>query len=184
MSDITSSSASAPRRSSLLVQDERTKRRNASEARFRFVGLIAVAIGVLALVGLLTSILANGLSSFQQTYAEVEVYLDPAKLDKSGDRNLEKIAKVSTFGYAPLIQVAMETASAKAGVDVSALSSKDLVAMISKEAPATLRNYVLANPEMIGETVTFSLLVNGRIDGYFKGRVTMASAALDRNISP
>jgi len=113
MSDITSSSASAPRRSSLLVQDERTKRRNASEARFRFVGLIAVAIGVLALVGLLTSILANGLSSFQQTYAEVEVYLDPAKLDKSGDRNLEKIAKVSTFGYAPLIQVAMETASAQ-----------------------------------------------------------------------
>ncbi|MFY9466147.1 MAG: DUF3333 domain-containing protein, partial [Lentibacter algarum] len=63
MSDITSSGASAPRRSSLLVQDERTKRRNASEARFRFVGLIAVAIGVLALVGLLTSILANGLSS-------------------------------------------------------------------------------------------------------------------------
>ena len=184
MSDITSSGASAPRRSSLLVQDERTKRRNASEARFRFVGLIGVAIGVLALVGLLTSILANGLSSFQQTYAEVEVYLDPAKLDKSGDRNLEKIAKVSTFGYAPLIQAAMETTSAKAGVDISALSSKDLVAMISKEAPATLRNYVLANPEMIGETVTFSLLVNGRIDGYFKGRVTMASAALDRNISP
>ena len=34
-------------------------------------------------------------TTIQQTYAEVEVYLDPAKLDKSGDRNLEKIAKVS-----------------------------------------------------------------------------------------
>jgi phosphate transport system permease protein len=42
----------------------------------------------------------------------------------------------------------------------------------------------LANPDQIGETVSFDLLASGRIDGYFKGRVTMESAALDRNISP
>jgi phosphate transport system permease protein len=44
--------------------------------------------------------------------------------------------------------------------------------------------FVLANPDQIGETVSFDLLASGRIDGYFKGRVTMESAALDRNISP
>jgi phosphate transport system permease protein len=42
----------------------------------------------------------------------------------------------------------------------------------------------MANPDQIGETVSFDLLASGRIDGYFKGRVTMESAALDRNISP
>jgi phosphate transport system permease protein len=52
------------------------------------------------------------------------------------------------------------------------------------EAPAELRRFVLANPDQIGETVSFDLLASGRIDGYFKGRVTMESAALDRNISP
>jgi phosphate transport system permease protein len=56
--------------------------------------------------------------------------------------------------------------------------------LVSKEAPAELRRFVLANPDQIGETVSFDLLASGRIDGYFKGRVTMESAALDRNISP
>ena len=32
--------------------------------------------------------------------------------------------------------------------------------------------------------MTLDLLMNGRIDGYFKGRVTMESAALDSNTSP
>ncbi|MFN7104123.1 MAG: phosphate ABC transporter permease PstA, partial [Pseudorhizobium sp.] len=47
-----------------------------------------------------------------------------------------------------------------------------------------LRRYVLADPSQIGETVAFNLLAGGRIDGYYKGRVTMASAELDRNVSP
>ncbi len=171
-------------RTSLLQVDARTKRRNASETRFRMLGLAAVILGVLALVGLLASILSNGLSSFQQTYVALDVYLDPARLDKDGDRNLEKIAKVSTFGYAPIIQKAMDDKMAAVGVSVDGLSAKDAADMISKEAPAELRRFVLANPDRIGQTVPFNLLTSGRIDGYYKGRVTMESAALDRNVSP
>uniref|UniRef100_UPI00356884E5 phosphate ABC transporter permease PstA n=1 Tax=Loktanella salsilacus TaxID=195913 RepID=UPI00356884E5 len=35
-----------------------------------------------------------------------------------------------------------------------------------------------------GDTVSFDFLAGGRIDGYFKGRVTMASAELDSNVTP
>jgi phosphate transport system permease protein len=176
-------SSPAPKMS-LLAADARTKRRNAAEARFRMLGLAAVILGVLALVGLLASILSNGLSSFQQTYVALDIYLDPERLDKAGDGDLEKIAKVSTFGYAPIIQKAMDDKLAAVGVSVDGLSSKDAADLISKEAPAELRRYVLANPTQIGETVPFNLLASGRIDGYYKGRVSMESAALDRNVSP
>ena len=64
------------------------------------------------------------------------------------------------------------------------LSDKDLAEMISKEAAATVRDRVLGNPDLVGQTVTFDLLASGRIDGFFKGRVTMESAALDGNTSP
>jgi phosphate transport system permease protein len=185
MTDFTASDAvPAPRKGSLLTQDARTKQRNAKEARFRMMGLIAVTIGVLSLVGLLTSILASGLSSFQQTYVELEVYLDPAKLDKKGDRNPDDIAKVSTFGYTPLIEAAMLSAIERTGAVSDVANTKAAGELISKEAPATLRDFVLANPDLIGETVQFDLLAAGRIDGFFKGRVTMESAALDRNVSP
>lgn len=173
-----------PKTSSLLVQDARTAKRNAAEARFKMYGLAAVITGILALVLLLASILSNGLSAFQQTYVTLEIALPEDKLDKSGTRDLEVMRKVSTFGYAPLIATAMEAKLAEAGIEIEGLTAKDAGAIISKDAPAQLRDFVLANPQVVGTTQTFELLANGRIDGYLKGRVSMESASLDKNVSP
>ena len=183
MSDI-SFPKGAHAQKSLLVLDARTRKRNVAEARFRRMGLVAVTIGILALVGLLSSIIANGASSFRQTFVNLEVYLDPAKLDKTGERDPAKMAKVTTFGYAPLLGRALAQAVEAQGISTEGVSKKDIEALISKEAPATLRNMVLANPELVGQTISLQVLAQGRVDGYFKGRVTMESAALDRNISP
>jgi phosphate transport system permease protein len=130
------------------------------------------------------SILSNGLSSFNQTYIALDVYLDPAKLDKNGNRAPEDIQKITTFTIQPLIRTALQDLLEKQGFAAEGVNAKEAAALISKEAPADLRRFVLANPDQIGETVSFDLLASGRIDGYFKGRVTMESAALDRNISP
>lgn len=186
MTDITAfeTAPKAAGAKSILASDARTQKRNAAEARFRMMGLIAVIIGVLALVGLLASILSNGLSSFRQTYITLNVDLDAAKLDKQGNRDLAEIAKVSTFGYAPLIEAALAKTMQENGIAVEGMNAKAAAELISKEAPASLRNHVLANPDVIGTTVSFDLLASGRIDGYYKGRVTMESAALDRNTSP
>ncbi|MGJ8626425.1 MAG: phosphate ABC transporter permease PstA [Sulfitobacter sp.] len=180
-------SQSTPRGSykgSLLQQDKRTKARNASEARFRFFGKLAIGIAILALIGLLTSILYNGSSAFRQTFISLDVFLDPAKLDKKGTGNIEDIAKVTTFGYAPLIAKAFETKFADPQIGIEGVSPKEAGKLISKEGAAELRRHVLANPSAIGQTVTFEFLASGRIDGYYKGRVTMASAERDSNVSP
>src|SRR5690606_32007508 len=121
---------------------------------------------------------SNGLSSFRQTYITLDVYLDPAKLDKEGNRDHATVSKVSTFGYAPLIEKALADTMARHGIAIEGMNAKAAAELISKEAPATLRNYVLADTSRIGETVSFDLLAAGRIDGYYKGRVTMESAAL------
>ncbi|HEV7437894.1 MAG TPA: phosphate ABC transporter permease PstA [Pseudorhizobium sp.] len=166
-----------------MAGDARTRKRHAAERRFRLMGQLAVAIGVLALLGLLASILSNGLSSFRQTYITLEIYLDPGVLDKQGNRDPADIAKVTTFGYAPLIKGSLVKVMQDRGVGGEA-DADMAVELISKEAPAILRRYVLADPSQIGETVQFNLLASGRIDGYYKGRVSMASAELDRNTSP
>ncbi len=186
MTDVTATSqASAqPKAGSLFERGERTRSRHAAERRFRMIGLAAVIFGIIALFGLLTSILTNGLSSFWQTTLTVDVYLDPARLDKSGNADPEELQKLTTFSFAPLIKDAVNTLIADEGIEIEGLSEKDAGDIVSKEAPASLRNYVLANPDTIGETIEFNLLANGRIDGYYKDRVTMESAELDRNVSP
>ncbi|MDV7141712.1 phosphate ABC transporter permease PstA [Tropicimonas sp. TH_r6] len=190
MTDATANTPTAPKQSkhagSLFGANARTKKRNASEARFRAYGLTAVGIGVAALIMLMSSILSQGLPAFQQTFITLEVHLDAAKLDKSGERDIEAIKKVSTFGYAPLIKTALIAKNEALGIDAEALgiSAKEMSAMISKEAAAQLRRFVIADPDRIGETVEFEFLASGRIDGYYKDRVTLESAERDSNVSP
>ena len=171
----------APRRS-LLEPDARTIRRNAAERRFRLYGAVAIMAAVLALVLLLTSILWNGLGAFQQTFITLDVELLESKLDKKGNRDPADLAKVSTFGYAPLIKAAMEEKMAAEEIEIEGLKKPQ--ALISKEAAAQMRNMVLADPTLIGQRLSFEFLANARIDGYYKGRVTMASAERDANVSP
>ncbi|PUB19409.1 phosphate ABC transporter permease PstA [Yoonia sediminilitoris] len=168
---------------SLLTTDARTKKRNAAEKRFKAYGLGAICIAMVSLVFLLGSVLSSGLGAFQQTYIALDVQLPEARLDKSGTRDLEVMSKVTTIGYAPILRDALVAQVAALGLTTD-LSDKDVGKMISKEAAATVRNRVLANPELVGTTVRFDLLASGRIDGYFKGRVTAESAALDQNTSP
>ncbi|MDG1862069.1 MAG: phosphate ABC transporter permease PstA [Yoonia sp.] len=168
---------------SLLVADARTKKRNAAERRFKAYGLTAIVVAILALIMLLVSVFGTGASSFRQTYATVTVPLPEDKLDKSGVRDIDVMKKVTTIGYTKLLNEGFENVVIASGIPTE-LSRKDIGGMLSKEAAATIRDHILANPELVGTEATLDLLMNGRIDGYFKGRVTMESAALDSNTSP
>jgi len=169
---------------SLTAIDSRTRRRKAAETRFRLLGLGAVSLGLVALVFLLISILGNGLGAFKQTRVEFPVFLDAAVLDKSGTGDPAALKKITTIAYGKLIQKALEAELTAKGIDTLGLSSKDILGLMSKEAPAELRDRVLADPALIGQTVPFSSFATSRVDGFFKGRVTLETAARDANISP
>lgn len=182
MTDMSANPAPARKNTSLLVPDERTARRNAAERRFRLYGKIAVGVAVVALVFLLGSILRNGTGAFFQTYITLDVTLDEAKIDKKGSRDPVEMAKTTTFGYAPLIKAAVTAKMEELELEIDGLKKPDQ--MISKEAAAQLRNFVLDNPSVVGSTMTFEFLASGRVDGYYKGRVTAQSAERDKNVSP
>ncbi len=169
-------------RHSLLKPDARTVKRNRAEARFKSYGIAAIAVGLLMLAILLTTIIGRGAGAFQQTFLTLNVQLLEQKLDKNGNRNLDEIKKVSTFGYAPLMAAALEAKVAETGITTD-LKPKDMAGILSKDAAAQLRDFVLDNPELIGTAVEFEFLTNSRVDGYMKGRVTRDSIANDKSIS-
>ena len=164
----------APSKRSLYDISEQTKKRNAAEGRFRLYGIFAISVGLLMLLVLVTTIVFRGTSAFQQTFITLEVELLEKKLDKKGNRNIDDIKKVSTFGYTPLLARAMQAKLSENGIETD-LKKKALSGMISKSAAAQMRDYVLADPSVIGTTVEFRFLTNGWIDGYLKGRYTRES---------
>ncbi len=181
MSDLT---AETPRKSSLYATSDRVKRRNRAETRFRVIGLTAIAIGIAALIVLVVSIVGNGYNAFRQTYISIPVELSADRLDPEGNRDPEEMQRVTTFGYAPMLAQALYTYLQDQDISMEGVSPQALMAMISQEAPAQLRRSVLDNPDMVGQTVQLDMLANGRIDGYFKGRVTMESAERDNLVTP
>ncbi|MCE0504743.1 phosphate ABC transporter permease PstA [Roseivivax sp. GX 12232] len=163
---------------SIISADANTRKRNAAEGRFRAYGIAAIATGVFFLVVLLSSILWNGVSAFQQTFIEVPVYLDPEKLDR------EEPSKATTFTYKPLIQEAVWEQARELGFEESFGGAGDMGPLISASAAAQVRDRVIENPELIGERLEVRILAGSRTDGYLKGRVDRASAERDRNIDP
>ncbi|MDA5555841.1 phosphate ABC transporter permease PstA [Shimia sp. MMG029] len=171
-----------PQSGSLTTLDARTKKRNAAEKRFRAYGVAAIVTGITFLFVLLFAILTSGLGAFQQTFLTVPVYLDEAKLDKKGNRNIDDIKKVSTFGYNPLIQKAVLAEVQKAGIETPLTKSKEMKALISASAAGQVRTAVIENPALIGQTVEFKFLASSRVDGYLKDRVKREHLARDKNI--
>jgi phosphate transport system permease protein len=110
--------------------------------------------------------------------------MDAATLDPKGNRDIAEMTKVTTVGYKKVLEKSLIAELVLRQVAVDGVSEKDIGAFISGDAPARLRDMVLADPSLIGQTIDFSAFATGRIDGYFKGRVTMETAKLDSNISP
>lgn len=162
-----------------------TRRRYAAERRFRAYGMGAVLISIVAVVVLLASILERGLPAFWQTYIRAEIFLDPAAIDPTNSRDPAVLSKTMTFAYTPLIKSSITglAEELRAG-PAPEITPELLAAMVSDGAAAQLRNYVLANPEEIGQTVEFEFLTTGRIDQLVKGNITRESAAGDTRLTP
>ena len=89
---------------------------------------------------------------------------------------------LKTGKYKKLIQRGLEQRLATAELsDVVAI--KDAMGLLSGQAPADLRVAALSN-QTWPLRQEFRFLANGRVDGYFKGRVTMEIAERDSRISP
>ena len=165
----------SPPRKSLLAADQAMRRRNAAESRFKAYGLIAIGTGFLALVVLLSSVLLNGLGAFRQTFIEMPLTLTAEQIEDA-EGSLLKTGKYKGF-----IQKAFSEGLVERGVDVD---PEVVESLLSEDAPAQLRQFVLTHPDVIGTERTYQFLANGRVDGFFKGRVSFASAERDSNVSP
>lgn len=154
-----------PRRLSPEQVRARTKKRYASERRFKLVGLAAVvtAIGLLGI--LLTTIVAQGYSAFWQTVVTLPVELPREKIDpeQTGERGVigkadyRGIVRDAVFGYFPEVEERRE---------LRALNN-----LVSNGASLDLRGQVIKNPDLIGQTIEVQMLASDDIDQFVKGHI-------------
>ncbi len=132
-------------------------RRYRSERRFRFCGLLAIALSIGFLALMFASIIAQGYTAFRQTEIRLPIFFDPEVL------HADTLARAD---YGALIRHGLD----RLFPDVRGRQERrELFALISSAAVYELRDFVMRDPELIGQTLEIWLKAGADIDMAVKG---------------
>jgi phosphate transport system permease protein len=153
------------------------RRRNRAETRFRSYGLLAVLAGITFVVFLFGTIIGQGASVFRQAYLQLPVFLDPAIVDPDGTRDPEVLLSAD---YQALIRASLR----ERFPDVEGRANlRELYAIASSAASIDLQRRVVAEPALLGRTLSFKLLVDDNVDSLLKGKVSRDANEEERRLS-
>ncbi|MFP5076579.1 phosphate ABC transporter permease PstA [Rhizobium sp. YIM 134829] len=180
MTDFTHSLPGAPTARPVQARrDIGIKRRYASERRFRAYGIAAICTGIFFLCVLLWTVISNGYTAFLQTTVTLPITFSEQIIDPKNERATNP-AKLMSANYPLLVRDAL---IAKLGIDPNNRADVKLATdMISASARTQLRDIVVANPAIIGQTMPVALLAEGNIDSANKGQIDLNVEETNRKV--
>ena len=152
-------------------------RRYRRERNFRLAGLGAVLVGLAFLAFFFYTLIGNGYTAFLQTHIVLDVELDVSSIDPDGERDPQALGRAD---YQGLIRNALR---ARFPEVQSRSDLRELFALVSPGAGFELRNQVLANPELLGETVRQWVVADDDVDMLIKGHIDRTAEEAQRRIS-
>jgi phosphate transport system permease protein len=145
----------------------RLKRRYRAEARFKALGLAAVLVTAAFLGFLLVDILRKGIPSFFEHRATLEIRFDPAVIDPKGTRDP---ADLRNADYLALVRAALQAQFPEAA---DRRSRRALDSLVSSGAADDLRDAVLADPGLVGQSRVMPVLLSADADLFLRQRDTV-----------
>jgi len=165
----------APRRNVDIINAGMARRR-AAERRFRLYGRVAIGLGLAFLVILFASIIANGYTAFWQTHIRLDIPLEASVIDPDGKRDPEALRRAD---YGGLVKQTLR------GMFPEASGRRERMALyglVSTGAAFDLRDRVVADPSLIGQTVSLWVPADDDIDMLMKGNIQRAAPEKDRRL--
>src|SRR5512143_4032080 len=132
-------------------------RRYRAERRFRFYGLAAIIMSILALVVLFVSIIGNGYTAFQQTYLKLDIFFDPEILHRDAlvNADYDALVKASLQKMFPQVEGRQDR--------------RRLNSLVSSGAGYVLRSLALKDPDIVGKIIPVWVPADDDVDMIIKG---------------
>jgi phosphate transport system permease protein len=141
-------------------------KRYSSERRFKLYGALALIVTTVFLFFLIFDIVSKGWPAFFEHSAKLDVMIDAKSVDA---------ANPQAGDFTALLKAAMQAQFP----DITARADKKtLNAVLSHGAADDLRDLVVKNPALIGQTVKLNALLSDQSDLYYKGLVQSDNAKL------
>jgi phosphate transport system permease protein len=152
------------------------KKRYARERRFQWYGRIAVLIGFVFLLILLTDIVIKGAPAFTQHYIKLNINFDALELGVSDNPTPEDIAGAD---FAAVIKSSLREMFPEV---TGRNDKKQLYRLVSTGAEYALRDIVMEDPGLIGTTGDIWLLAHSEAGSYLKGQVDAETPEMERRV--
>ena len=144
----------------------RLAKRYAAESRFKAYGAIALLLTSAFLLYLLVDIARKGWPAYFEHRAIIDVALDAAQIDAANPEAADFSGMVKEAWRANFPEL------------TSRGDKKKLNLLLSQAASDDLRQQVIANPALIGQTVKTEVLLSDEADLYLKGQSQEADKAV------
>jgi phosphate transport system permease protein len=144
---------------------KRLKSRHAADRRLRIYGIAAIAVALGLLIALLTSIFVASWTAWTQTQIRLDVTLDPNEIDANNPAkgDYQDLVRNALYELFPNVQ--------------SNADQRVLRELLSQGAQFQVRDRVVADPALIGQTLSVWVPASDPIDQLNKG-------VIDRNLPP
>jgi len=149
----------------------RLRRRHRSEMRFRFYGLLSIALAGVILVILVGSIVLKGYSAFWQTHVRLDFAISAEQVDIDNLRETNWDGQVK----ATLRDMAPEVTGRR--------DKRKLYRFVSPNAGYDLRDAIAADPGLLGTGFSLWVKASDDIDMLTKGHLDRTLPESDRRVS-
>ena len=153
------------------------RRRYRRERYFRLAGLGAVLVGLTFLAFFFFTLIGNGYTAFLQTHILLDIELSPSVIDPDGGLDPQSLGRAN---YQGLIRNALR---ARFPQVESRADLRELFALVSPGAEFELRNNVMENPGIVGETISLWVVADDDVDMLVKGHIDRSAEESQRRIS-
>ncbi len=156
------------------------KKRHNSERRFRAFGIGAVALALSFVAILFTSILSKGIPAFWQATVTLDVYFDPdvVKIDpKPIQQSDESPAQFrqrmltwqSSVGMVNFNRIIVNSLANE--IPEVTRYQRDAIKLITSGERFALRDMIVNDPSLVGQTLRLDLLAEANVDVWLKGNI-------------
>ena len=127
-----------------------------------------IGIALAFLVTLFVSIFTKGIPGFFQYYVTLEVVIDQEKIDPGGDLSVQSLYDGDARG---IIRSALYKVTGAEGRSGRKAAGK----LISKGAEQRLREAIIKDPSLVGQTVAMKFALDDDADSFLRGYISSAS---------
>ncbi|SEM08254.1 phosphate ABC transporter membrane protein 2, PhoT family [Roseovarius azorensis] len=153
------------------AQRNHLRRRNRHQLMLQGFGIAAISFAALMLFILVSSLVGTGYKAFTQTHIQVEVFVDPEEVS---------VEKLPRGGFRDVLQASLQAQLPEVS---ERADLRRLEGLFSNGAQFRLRDMIVADPSLIGQTVTLRVPMSDPFDQLAKGLVKRDTPEAQRRVT-